>query len=266
MTNQGSATGQGIDDRTDQDSDRWTSLYRIAGVAALISALFIPLQIAVFVTNPFPTDAAGWFELFQRNKVIGLIDLDILLVADQLLLIPILLALYVTLRRYGRSLMALGITTAVLAVPLFIASNPSFEMLSLSDRYGAAATDTERAALLAAGQMLLATWQGTAFQTGYLLASIGGLLIAVVMLRTHVFRKSIGYLGLVGNAIGLGLFIPVVGTYLAVVSVLPLEVWYVLLGARLLQFSRAAVVRDQEAGGNEDVTTASTVLARRAAG
>lgn len=72
--------------------------------------------------------------LFQSNKVIGLINLDVLLVADNLLLIPIFLALYVALRRSSESLVTLGTTAGLLAIPLFISSIPAFEMLSLSDR------------------------------------------------------------------------------------------------------------------------------------
>ena len=184
--------------------------------------------------------------------------------ADNLLLIPILLALYVTLRQSNKSLMALGVTTAIIAIPLFIASNPAFEMASLSDRYAAAATDVERSALLAAGQMLLATWQGTAFQAGYLLASIGGLLIAFVMLQTRVFSKTIGYLGFAANAIGLGLFVPVVGLYLAVVSVLPLEVWYVLLGVRFMQLSRIPAGRSEGRESKNGLSPADLELAQRA--
>lgn len=264
MNNQDMAAYRSDGHGTEPERNPWRGLYRIAAVAALLSAAFIPVQIAVLITNPFPTDAAGWFEFFQRNMLIALLDLDILLVADNLLLIPILLALYVTLRKDSESLMALGVTTAIIGIPLFIASNPAFEMLALSDRYAAATTDVERSGLLAAGQMLLATWQGTAFQAGYLLASIGGLLIAVAMLRSGVFSKAIGYLGFAGNAIGLGLFFPVVGLYLAVVSVLPLEVWYVLLGIRFIQLSRIPAGRSVARESASDLSTAHPEFARKA--
>lgn len=262
MWNQPSVTNR-VQNGTDAQADPWTSLYRIAAVAALISAVFIPIQIAVFIANPFPSDAAGWFALFQRNKLIGLIDLDVLLVADNLLLIPLFLALYVALHRTSQSSAALGATAALLAIPLFIASNPAFEMLSLSDRYAVAATDAERSALLAAGQTMLASWQGTAFQAGYLLSSIGGLIIAAVMLRSRVFGRATAYAGLLTNGIGLGIFVPAIGLYLAVLSVLPLEVWYVLLGLRLFQLCRPDETRGDGLASHGRSETAYRELARR---
>jgi len=45
----------------------------------------------------------------------------------------------------------------------------------------------------------------------------------------------------VGNAVGLGLYIPTVGVFIAVFSVLFLEAWYVLIAARLYRLGRAGV-------------------------
>src|SRR6266498_1543068 len=86
---------------------RWTALYRAGAAAALLSALFIPIQIVVFLVWPPPLDgtAVDWFTLLHNHRLAGLIDLDLLLVADNVLLIPILLALYVVLRREHESVM-----------------------------------------------------------------------------------------------------------------------------------------------------------------
>src|SRR5688500_4899524 len=83
----------------------WKRLYRAAGAAALISAVFIPIQVMVFILWPPPLEgtASDWFTLFQDNKLVGLLNLDLLLVADNVLLVPIFLALYVLLRRASES-------------------------------------------------------------------------------------------------------------------------------------------------------------------
>ena len=65
--------------------------------------------------------------------MIGLINLDLLLVADNVLLIPILLALYVALRRASESLMAIATAFGLVGIVLFIVSNPAIEMLFLSN-------------------------------------------------------------------------------------------------------------------------------------
>jgi hypothetical protein len=81
--------------------DRWRVLFRFDAVAAMISALFIPIQIVVFLASDTPLDgtAGDWFALLAHDRLVGLIDLDLLLVADNVVLIPILLALFVVLRR-----------------------------------------------------------------------------------------------------------------------------------------------------------------------
>jgi hypothetical protein len=218
----------------------WNWLYKIGGAAALLSVVFFPIQIAVFIISPPPGTVIGWFRLFQENKLIGLLDLDLLLIADQILAILILLALYAALRRANESFMAIGVTLGLVAAVLFIASNPAFEMLALSDQYAAAETEVQRTVLLAAGQAMLVTWQGSAFQVSYLIGSIALIVISAVMLRSKLFSKATAYIGILANVIALGLYVPVVGVYISVFSVVFLWAWYILVARSLFQLGRAA--------------------------
>jgi len=219
----------------------WKSLYTVGGAAALISAVFLPIQIIVFIAFPLPDSVIGWFMLFQHNRLVGLVDLDLLLVADNVLLVPILLALYVALKPTSQSIMALGTTLGFVGLALFIASNPAFAMLSLSDHYAAATTDAQRSVFLAAGQTMLASWQGTAFQVAYVLGSIAGLAVSVVMLWSNSFNKGTASAGILANAIGLGLFVPTIGVFIAVFSVVFLWLWYILVARRLFQLGQTDV-------------------------
>jgi hypothetical protein len=224
---------------TETTASRWNWLYKVGGAAALISAIFIPIQVIVFLTWPPPLEGtiSDWFALFQQNRLVGLIDLDLLLVADNVLLIPILLALYIVLRRASESVMALATAFGLVALVLFIASNPAFQILSLSEEYAAATTDAQRSVLLAAGQVMISTWQGTAFQVAYVLGAVSGIAIGAVMVRSG-FSKVTGYMGLLGNALGLGLYVPIIGVFIAIFSVLFLEVWYILIARRLFQLGQ----------------------------
>ena len=219
---------------------RWRLLFRLAGAGALLSAVFIPIQVLVFILRPPPLEgnAADWFALFQDNRLVGLLDLDLLLIADNVFLVPIFLALYVLLRRDDESVMAMATALGFLGIAFFIASNPAFEMLSLSDRYAAATTEAQRSTFLAAGEAMLATWQGTTFQAAYILGSIAGIVVGAVMLRSDVFSNLTGWMAILGNAVGLGLYVPVVGVYISVFSVVFLEIWYILISRRLLQLGR----------------------------
>jgi hypothetical protein len=175
------------------------------------------------------------FTLLQNNPLVGLIDLDLLLVADNVLLVPIFLAVYMALKRASEPAMLVATALGLLAATLFIASNPAVEMLSLSNDFAAATAEGERVIALAAGQAMLATWEGSAFQTAYFLGSIAGIIIGIVMLRSRHFGKTIAAMGILGNAVALGYYVPAVGIYLSVFSVLFLEIWYILLGRQLLQ-------------------------------
>jgi hypothetical protein len=220
----------------------WSLLYQIAGGAALLSTLLIPVQIVVFLVWPPPIGgtAVDWFALFQANPVVGLIDLDLILVADVLLLIPITLALYSCLHSYNESLMLLATAFGFVSIAMYIATNPSVEMFLLSRRYASSATGAEQSVLLAAGETLLAGWQGTAFHIAYLVGSLAGIGFGAIMLHSAVFGKLTGAMGLLGNLIGLGLYVPVVGLYISVFSVLFLELWYLLIGLRFLALAKRA--------------------------
>jgi len=216
----------------------WKGLFKIAGWAAVISLVFFPIQIASFMIKPYPEAITGWFELMRDSPFLGLIDLDLLLVMDQVLVAIIILALYAALRKAGQSLMTTGLAIGLVSVALFIASNPAFGMLSLSSQYFSAATEAERISLLGAGQALMATWQGSSFQISYLLGSLAPILISVIMLRSNLFSKTTAYLGILANVVALGLYIPVIGVYISVFSVVILWVWYLLIARGLFRLAR----------------------------
>ncbi|MGB8343848.1 MAG: hypothetical protein WCD86_03135 [Ktedonobacteraceae bacterium] len=214
----------------------WKPLYRVAGVAALIMAAFILIQVVVFVVWPPPSTVIGWFTLFQNHRLIGLLDMDLLLIVDQVLMGVVLLALYAALRRASQSFMAIALTSGLLGIAAYFASSTAFNMLSLSSQYAAATTDAQRAMFLAAGQATLTMWQGTAFDVGYVLEGAALLIIAVVMLRSTLFSKVIASVGIL---LGVMSLIPptagTIGLFFALGSLVPLTIWDILIARRLFQ-------------------------------
>jgi hypothetical protein len=110
---------------------RWRSLYRVASASALVTAALTPITIAVFIIWPPPYEGTvdQWFRLFQDNWLLGLLSLDLLFIVVILLLVPIFLALYIALRQYSESWMALGTVLGLVAVVVYLSSNTAFEML-----------------------------------------------------------------------------------------------------------------------------------------
>lgn len=222
----------------------WKSLYKVAGVAALITVAFIPIAIVANVVWPPPAWSAGaardWFTLFADNWLLGLLHLDLLLMMSLVLSVPIFLAFYVALRPAGESPMIIATAIALIGVVLHLASNTAFEMYSLSSGYAAATTEAQRALFLAAGEATLAAYYGTAFHVSYILGYIAKIIIGVVMLRSVFFGKATAYLAILIGVVGFGFYLPVIGMFLSILAVLFIAIWHVLVARAFFRLGRLA--------------------------
>ena len=196
-------TNQLID--TETADVRWNWLYKIGGAAALFGVAIIPMQLIVFIVWGQPDTALGWFTLFQSNKLAGLLAFELLFVINAALGIATALALYVALRRVNESLMVIATALSFVEAVALIVARPALEMLYLSHRYAAAATEGQRAMFLAAGETMWATFNGTAFHLSYNLSSIYLLIVPVVMLQSNIFRKPTAYVGILAAIFNWGL-------------------------------------------------------------
>jgi hypothetical protein len=168
--------------------------------------------------------ATEWFALFRENPIRGLISYDLLILLEEVLLVPIVLALYLLLHRRSESLVLVASAMWFVSIALFIGSNTGFEMLTLAGRHAEAATDVERAAFVASGEGCRAYMgMGTPFVVVTACPDRRDP-HRIAMLRR---RRSVGLppAAIVANALGLALFLPGIGTSVAV-SVLILVVWY----------------------------------------
>lgn len=218
----------------------WKGLFGVAGVCALIMVLITLAQVVIFAVAPAPVDgnAGDWFALFQKSELLGLLGFESLLVIYALLSTILSVALFAALRDSSRSLTALFLVLSVVGGMAFVAARPALEMLSLSNQYAAATTDPQRTAILAAGEVLVAIFHGTAFQVSYILGSITGVLIAAAMLRSRVFSRTTAYLRIGSSVFDFGLFLPGIGLFVSLLSVLFLLAFHFLVARRLLQLSR----------------------------
>ena len=220
---------------------RWRGLFAAAGSGAILTALFIPLQVVIFIAWPPPTSQslAAWFDLFTTNPLLGLVSLDLLMMVEQVLMIPVVLAVWLLAHRASESAALLGAALWLAGGLLILASNTGFEMLSLSRGY-AAAPAAEQVTYLAAAQGMLASYwdMGTSFVFGYVLTSTGAILVGTAMIRAGLFGRAAGWLLVVANVVGLGIFVPGIGVVLALGSVLILWSWYLRAGWSLLRLAR----------------------------
>jgi hypothetical protein len=222
----------------EQIDPAWKPLYRAAGVAALASIACVFVAVVVFIVSPSPTTITAWFSLFQRNGLLGLMNLDLLMLVTYVLMGLIYVALYGALHRGNEPIMALALVSGLVSIVTYVASNTGFNLLVLSGQYATATSEAQRAAIRAAGQAMLAIWQGTAYDVSYVLGGVTALLIAAVMLRSHRFGRATAYTGLV---LGVLMLVPAtagtVGLYMSLISLIPTVLWLALLAWRFFQLA-----------------------------
>ncbi len=217
------------------------SIYKVGAAVAAVEIAIILIQAPIFMLYPQPTTVMGHFTQFQSNKLLGLVDLDLMLILGEVFAIPIILALYFALRRAAPSLMTMALALGLGGIGLFLAVNPTFSMLYLSDQYAMATLEAQRLALLAAGEALWANYNGTAFDLFFVFIGIAYLIMGAVMLRSRIFNKATAYVGMV---MGLMLLVPgsaslgTVGVVFSTGAILPSLVWNVLIARRFWQMGR----------------------------
>ena len=221
---------------------RWHALYRVAAAAALITVVIFLYQIVAYFVWPPPSTVSGHFTLLQAHRWVGLVSLDFLIVVDEVLFIPVCLALYLTLRRVDPSLTLLGTAFCVVSLLCYVIATPALNMLYLSQRHAGATSAAEREQLLAAGQAVLSFWQGTPYQVGYIVGSLGMILVSWVMLSSKSYGKAAGYTGIVANLVAFLLYVPKLGVFLSILSVVGLQVWYVMIARVLWRLAKEDAV------------------------
>ena len=217
---------------------RWKKLYTAGGWAGLTMLVIMALQIILFILWPPPASAEDFFELFQKNTLLGLLSLDLLYLVNNALLILIYLALYMSLKRTDESLALIALVFGLVGTTLYFASNTAFEMLQISRLFAAADSEAQRTALLGAGQAVLAIYKGTAFNSYYILNAVSLLVFASVMLRSKSYPRLAALIGL---ASGVLMFIPstagTIGLIFSLASLVPWAIFLVIVSKKFLQFA-----------------------------
>jgi hypothetical protein len=221
----------------------WSPIYKIGGIAALIVASLTLGEIIFFIFYPPPDTISGWFELFQSNPLVAILDFWGLEIPMYLMFIWVFLALYVLLRKTNQSLMTIALICAIIGSAIFFSTNNPFSMLTLSNQYATATSDVEKSALLAAGQVILANTNQRAvggFNIGLFLVSVSGLVTSRVMVQSPVFRRSTAFIGILAFALSLADYLRQALTQ-SLVFALPvillgalfLFIWFIRIGLRL---------------------------------
>jgi len=236
----------------------WNSMYMIGGLAALMQlALTLAIIIYAFFEVSDPGARNEFLTILYADRVVNsLLDdfASLIIVALYLGTFP---ALYVALRRVNPTYAALATLFTFIGVTVVFATHSGFSMLYLSEQYTAAATEAQRAQILAVGQAVVASdmWNSSGGYMAGILLQGAGVIISLVMLRSKEFSKVTVYAGLLGNAFDLTQHLlhplaPSIAGVLLMVAGPFYLVWFVMLGRDFFRLRR-----DRSIKGNNPVET-----------
>lgn len=228
---------------TNTTDPRWKDLYKIGGITAVILEIIVILTIVTVFIWPYApgTESTESIIILLQNEPFGgLVSLDFLLLVSNLLGILLFLALYVSLKQVNESYALIALVIGLMGVGWIIPARPISELFMISELYATASTEAAKAQYLAAGETLLAFFDGTGWFMNTLFGGITFLISSFLMLRSNFFSKSTAYVGIVTNAAVFGFFIPVIGIFLLFLSVPGYMIWFFQLARTFFQMGRHA--------------------------
>lgn len=223
------------------DKGRWKDLYRIGGIASISVAFLVILAIGAFFIWPYNASTTAMGDLFsnlQKNRIGGLLSLDLLMLITLTIYLFTILALYAILKQTNDSYALIALSFGLLAIASVITSRPLVEMVTLSDKFAHASTEIEKNTLVYAGETFRLLFSGTAwfFQTIFLLLS--GLINSMVMLKSNSFGQKTAWLGIIASFIGLFFWIPKIGIGFLFLNTILTIPWCFLVGLSFLKLFR----------------------------
>lgn len=235
---------------------QWKLIFRVGAVTTIIVLCGIFLDmIAGSMTGgnitELPRTAVERFNQFRDNSLLGLYNLDLLNVINQIILIPSIFALYGAHRNEGKPAALLSLILFLVGTTIFVTGNTALTMLDLSQKYFGATSDEQRTLLSAAGEAMLAKGSHGSLGVfiGFALPTAANIMMSYVMLNGKVFSRTTSYIGIIGNSmmviyIILVTFVPEVES-LALVFAMPagllVMTWMIMFTIKLFKLSRIQI-------------------------
>lgn len=232
---------------------QWKTIYMLGGMMTLIALIGILLDVIMgSVTggnlSALPQTAVDRFTQFQENPLLGLYNLDLLNIINQIILIPAYYALYAAHRKVNTPFAGLALLIFLVGTIIFVSTNTALPMFELSKKYAAASTESQKALFAAAGEGMLARGMHGSLGVfiGFILPNIAGIIMSFVMLTGKLFNKAVSYLGIAGSSLMVIYLILVtfapstknMATALAMPGGLMAMAWMILFAIKLFKLAK----------------------------
>lgn len=240
----------------DNSDKQWKTIYKAGAVTTIIVLCGIILDMVVGTItggniSELPQTAIERYSQFKESGLLGLYNLDLLNIINQIILISSIFALYAAHRNTNKPSALLSLILFLVGTTIFVASNTALTMLDLSQKYFAAPSEEQRMMLAAAGEAMLAKGSHGSLGVfiGFELPTFANVLMSCVMLKGGIFNRVTSYTGIIGNSlmaiyIIMVTFMPSVEK-MALVFAMPggllVMTWMIMFTIKLLKLSKIQV-------------------------
>ncbi|MEZ5070003.1 MAG: hypothetical protein R2751_03285 [Bacteroidales bacterium] len=229
---------------TDQAS---LNLYKAGGWTTVLFLLYsmAALLLLAFLPGGYPETATECFDMIRENRFLAFLQLDILSVVA----IPFYFLLFFSLCQALKTRHALTAQIALFCtlagITVFIADVNIVSILRLADNYELTDSPERKQQLLAACEGMLASdmWINSGAILRGIFIETGALLFSVLMLKTSVFSRATGLVGILTHGFDLAsvlagvFYAPVKEVFTMTAGPLYL-VWFAMVGLRLFALGK----------------------------
>lgn len=222
------------------------NIYKLGGIAAILSAISIAFSIAAYFIWPYKgntTSIEYILTILQTDRLGGLFALDVSMLIIGPITILMFLAIYTALKRVDASIALIALILNIMAIVFVIVCRPLVELVILSEQFAMATDSIEKSRILAAGEVLRTHLDGTAWAIQTAFFMIAGLINNCLMLRTIYFKKKTAWTGIVISAIGLPFFLPEIGLIFLFLNTIGSIPWCIFVASDLSKISRAVSIQ-----------------------
>jgi hypothetical protein len=219
----------------------WTSVL-------LLVYSFVSILILVLIGEGYPETATECFDMLKENRFIALLRLDIVSVIVIPFYYLLFYSIYQALKTDYELISKIALFCILAGITLFIAGVNQVSILIISDKYHSASSPEMKQQLLAACEGMLASdmWINTGSIIRGILIETGAIIFSVLMLKTLIFSKVTGWVGILTHGFDLssilvGLFFPPVKEFFTMAAGPLYIIWFILIGVGLFKLGRKPV-------------------------
>ena len=220
-------------------------MYRVAGVSAIVLAVgyLVAIPVYAMVGDQPATGVEAQLAYFGEHAA-GWWSIAVLMIATDLLYIPVYFGFYASLQHLNRGLVAMGVAFAAflfVVLDLAVTWTAYTTMIVVGGDYVSATSQAQQATLVSAAAYPAAILQSPILGTyAIVIPSLGALMVGLVMLR-GVFSRLTAFLALAMGVVGVlfigSFFIESLAALRYLTGLLAVP-FYLLAGVRLSKLGR----------------------------